>query len=90
MGNEYYTMLGYDDQRNPAVEVNVTTDEAKELAAAKGLNWMLLSPHPSGSGKHITYMRVTNGEYEVVRMHVWLTADLTECTGVEVLGRDVD
>ncbi len=93
MGNEHYTMFGYNDGYNPTVAANVTAKEARQTAAVKNLNGMLLAPQfpdAPNSGGHKTYMRDDEGEYKPVRMHVWLTANLTKCTGVEVLGTAAD
>ncbi|CAN5686733.1 hypothetical protein BH20ACT11_BH20ACT11_16370 [soil metagenome] len=86
-----YTMFGYDDDYNPTVAENVTAEQAHALAAEKGLTGMLLAPsqpEAPDNGGHRSYMRAAEGGYETVRMHVWLTAHLTECTGKEVLGED--
>ncbi len=82
-------MLGFDEHHIPTVAANVTTDQAKLIAKAKGLNGMLLAPHDSGYD-HITYIRDEEGKYRVKQMHVWLTANLTDCSGVEVLRTDAD
>lgn len=90
MSKEYYSMFGYDERHSPNVAANVTAEEAKQIAKAKSLNGMLLAPQVPGDGNHITYTRNNEGKYEVVRMHVWLTANLTKCTGAEVLGTDAN
>lgn len=85
-----YTMLGFDDNHTPTVATNVTIDQAKDIAKAKDLNGMLLAPQVPGQASHRTYMRDEEGHYEVKRMHVWLSNNLTSCSGAEVLGTDRD
>jgi hypothetical protein len=85
-----FSMFGKDDDGNPTVAANVTVEEAKQIAAAKNLNGMLLAPQAPGNGSHRTYIRNSEGKYKVVRMHIWLTANLTTCTGAEVLEKAAD
>ncbi len=90
MSNICYSMFGKDDDGNPTVAANVTVEEAKRIAAAKNLNGMMLPPQAPGNGSHMTYISNNEGEYKVVQMHVWLSANLTSCTGAEVLGKTAD
>lgn len=86
-----YTMFGYDDDYNPTVATNVTAEQVRQIATEKDLNGMLLAPQlpdAPDNGGHKTYMRASKGVYEPVRMHVWMTANLTECKGEEVLRDD--
>ncbi len=87
MGKNQYSMFGKDDDGNPTVAANVTTAQARQIAAAKDLNGMMLAPQSPGNGQHRTCIRNDKGEYETVEMHRWLTANLTGCSGAEVLGK---
>ncbi len=54
MSSGNYSMLGFDDHHIPTVAANVTTDQAKLIAEAKGLTGILLAPTlrgGEGSGK---------------------------------------
>ena len=87
MSETQYSMFGKDDDGTPTVAANVTTVQARKIASAKSLNGMILAPQVPGTAGHLAYIRNDEGEYKVVRMHEWLTGNLTSCTGEEVLER---
>lgn len=84
--DNHFAMLGYDEHAVPTAMQNVTIDEAKEIAQEKDLTGMLLAPQDRGAA-HTTYMRDDEGKLRRVRMHEWLSAYLTSCSGAEVLER---
>lgn len=75
-----YTMFGYDERRHPVVATNVTADQAKVFAQAKGLPGFFLSPQGSQANSPgiVTYERSEDGRYRKVKLRQWVKNNLLE------------
>ena len=78
-----YTMVGYKPKRQ-VIEPVESTDRAREIAAANGVDRFFLIPERQGKD-HLGYMLCENGEYD----KVWLAEVLqTLCPNtLRVVGR---
>ncbi len=75
-----YTMFGYDGEGAPVVATNVTAEQAKTFADAKGVADFFLSPqdpHAPSPGI-VTYERSEDGKYRKVRLRQWIGNNLVD------------
>ncbi len=76
-----YTMFGYDERHTPVVATNVTADQAKAFAGAKGLTGFFLSaqdPQAPDNPGIVTYELNEAGKYHKVRLRQWVKNNLLD------------
>ncbi len=78
-----YAMLGYDEEGNPFVEPEVTTDRAKVCGRKNGLTGFLLTPQPRRprDGGMRGYERREDNSYGVVKTRAWVAYNLLDLRG---------
>lgn len=78
--NHEYTMFGYDLNNDPTVVANVTTEQAKVFAEAKGLTGFFLAPHwskfPNSGGMKAYRWDKEKGKYTVWTVRGWVFTNL--------------
>ncbi len=86
-----YTMLGYNESKNPVVAAHVTAPEARKIARASGPTGYYLAPHrseaPNNGGMRTYRWDPEKGDYEDWNMRAWV---FTHILGPEITGTGLD